>query len=214
MTAHTASAVWDFLNREDVSTAEFAAIAIGGLIAVVLLFFGIKKCVAFTKETGVSAHSLIKIALFAAGPLFMSILAIFRINLPLAIPIVIAVIAGIIILIWNITTLGIGYGILFTILHLLGGFFVGLGIGGLILMVVFGIAVYLFTGGKILPGDSSGGTASGYVYDLQTNERFHVSALNGVQQIQRGGDWVIIRPGAYAGEYIDDYGNRYADSDN
>lgn len=209
MAAFAGSSVMEVLNRTDVGIPEFAAIAIGGLLAVVLLFFGIRRCVAFTKATDIHMHSLLKILLFSAGPLLASVFAIFHIEIPYTIPTVIAAVTGIVILGWNIAAAGIGYGSLFTVLHLLGGFFVGLGIGGLILMAVFGLALYFFGAFNITPGCESGGSSSD-IYDVHTNEIFHVSAMNGNHQIYRGG-WIPIRAGVYAGRYIDDYGNEYAD---
>ena len=210
MKANTLS-VWDFLNRTDISTGEFIMVALGGLIAVLLLFFSLRACVRYSKLTGIQAHSVIKILLFASGPLFVSVLAIFHIEIPYVIPIILTVITGLVVVVWNILSFGAGYGILFSVLHLAAGFFVGLGIGGIILMGVFIVALLLIRPFD-LPGGSGAGTASSYVHDVQTNESFYVTEMKGVQQIQRNGDWVVIRPGVYAGRYIDDYGNEYADS--
>lgn len=209
MTAIACSSVMEFLNRTDVGIPEFAMIAIGGLFAVLLMFFGIRRCVAFTRATGINMHSLLKILLFSAGPLLASVFAIFHIEIPLAIPIVIAAVTGVIILGWNIAAAGIGYGSLFTALHLLGGFFAGLGMGGVILMAVFGLALYLFGAFDFFPKAGSAGCSS-EVYDVRTSEIYHVSEMNGNHQIYRGG-WIPIRAGVYAGRYIDDYGNEYAD---
>ena len=155
-------------------------------------------------------HSGAKIIVAAVGPMIASLLAVFGINVPVVLLAIVTIALDIGIAIWNFYAAGVFYGLLFSVVHIVTGLFAGLGVGGIVIMGVFVVAVLLI--GPLDSGKSSSGSASGYIYDVQTNESFYVNQMNGVQQIQRNGNWVTIRPGVYAGRYIDDYGNEYADS--
>lgn len=190
-----------------------AALVIGALILVFVFYIIVKACRSVEEMSGRPAHTLIKTIIIAAIPTVCGVLELLGIDIGIPHKIIWACVIGtcVLVAVWNLKVYGPIGGIMFTIMHIVFGIVASLGVLSLVFVAIFVIAVYFFGSGGI-DGSSASGSSSvpSTVTNVATNERYHVTkGVNGESYIYLNGNSVILRPGAFAGRFIDDYGNEY-----
>ncbi|MGN0468010.1 MAG: hypothetical protein ACI4GY_04740 [Acutalibacteraceae bacterium] len=200
----------DFFEHlvENPSVEEILAVGLGGLVIGALFIFAAILCVKIERNSGVNSHSIVKIILIATGPTIVSVLAFFGLEAPTKIGLIASVICAAVVTLWNIFSLGLFRGLLFSVVHIVIGFLAGMSIVAVAgIALIFGV-ISLFGGlSGGISGASSAGAVPEYVRNLSTGETYYVTEHNGVLWLDECG--VIIRPSDYSGRYIDDGGNEY-----
>ncbi|MGN1347971.1 MAG: hypothetical protein ACI4VI_03405 [Acutalibacteraceae bacterium] len=200
----------DFFEQliEEPSVGEILTVGIISLVVGAFIIFATVICVRIERNSDVSSHSIVKITLIAIGPTVVSVLAFFGLEAPTKIGLIASVICAAVVTVWNILSLGLFKGLIFSVVHIVVGFLAGMSI-----IAVAGIALILgiisifgnFSGG--LDNGSTALTVPEYVRNINTGETYYVTEHSGVLWLDECG--VIIRPGAYDGRFIDDSGNEY-----
>lgn len=209
--------MWDkiteFLNS-DVSglssgTIFFAFIV--AAIAIVAFIFLVKTCLKIEKISGRKAFSLVKIIMVALFPTVFNLAALVRWEIPLSVIGVLTVILCAAVFAWNLLTYGLVCGLMFTIMHIVTGFALSLGIAAL----VFGVAAIAIMSPlakeavKVPSPEASGETPDG-VCDVNTGENFDIMVgANGSLFLNSGGRDSVLYPGESLNSYYDSDGNRY-----
>ena len=200
------------LFTKQASGSEIILICIGSVLLIALTIFLIKVCKDFVKMSGKKSYSIVKIILIALFPTIFNIAAVFNYLLPMKLIFLLTLIMCIVVVVWNLRVYGPVGGLMLSFLHIVGGLVSGLMIAAFVLMIVF-FVIMLVTGSFNI-ADTGSSTSDGgvpeYVQDINTNETFYVHDFKGASmKIIRNGDYIVIRPGDYAGRYYDDYGHFY-----
>lgn len=200
----------DFFEQliEEPSVGEILTVGIVSLVVGAFFIFVTVICVRIERNSDVSSHSILKIILIAIGPTIVSVLAFFGLEAPTKVGLIASVICAAVVTVWNILSLGLFKGLIFSVVHIVIGFLAGMSI-----IAVAGIALIL--GIISIFGNFSGGLDNGntaltvpeYVRNINSGETYYVTEHSGVLWLDEYG--VIIRPGAYDGRFIDDSGNEY-----
>ncbi|MGN0444517.1 MAG: hypothetical protein ACI4F5_07885 [Acutalibacteraceae bacterium] len=200
----------DFFEQliEEPSVGEILTVGIVSLVVGAFFIFATVICVSIERNSDVSSHSILKIILIAIGPTIVSVLAFFGLEAPTKVGLIASVICAAVVTVWNILSLGLFKGLIFSVVHIVIGFLAGMSI-----IAVAGIALIL--GIISIFGNFSGGLDNGntaltvpeYVRNINSGETYYVTEHSGVLWLDECG--VIIRPGAYDGRFIDDSGNEY-----
>lgn len=203
----------ELLNRKaDASTFIVAGIAVIGVLLLVFLFIKLVKiCFTMERQTGRSAYTLIKTILIAAAPTVYTVLALLEIDIdiPFSVFITISIAMFLIVLIWNIKTYHVLGGICFSVVHGVFGALACLGVGMLVFIGIFLIAM-VFLGGSSGTSTGSSTSSPSMIRDVNNGMTYHVQkGTNGELYVEDNGRSCILRSSDYSGRYFDDMGNEY-----
>lgn len=200
-----------FLNsRVD---AKSILIVILLLIVGIFLFFRfiklVKTCVYVEQESGISAFTLLKVVLIAVVPTIYNVFAMLDADVDeyFKISAIITAVACIVVLIWNVKSFGVIFGIRFSIMHICFGLFASVAISALAIIAVIGVVLMLFGGASSSTSSSSSSTPE-YVRDPDTGELIYIEkGVNG--ELYKAGTSEVLRQSDYSGRYIDSDGNDF-----
>ncbi len=181
------------------------------LCLVILRFFIfiVKTCFSLERQSGKASHTLLKTILIAIVPTLYGIADTLSFSdaIPQKIIIPACAVFCIIVALWNVFTYGLIGGALFTVIHIVFGLLASLGISALIFIGFALVVLYLFSA---QPKPSATGSAPSLVRDVSNGQTYYVyKGLNGELYVQDHGRDSVLYPTDYAGEYIDNSGNRY-----
>lgn len=191
------------------------------LIVILLLIVGIflllkfiklvKICVYVEQESGISAFTLPKIVLIAIVPTIYNVFAMLdaEVDKYFKMIAIITAVVCLVVLLWNMKSFGIIYGVMFSVMHICFGLLASVAISALAIVAVVGVVLMLFGGmsGGSVTSTSSTSTPE-YVRNPDTGELIYVEkGVNGELYIE--GTSTVLRQSDYSGRYIDSNGNEY-----
>lgn len=191
------------------SIGLLAVLFIVSLILLFLFYIIIKACRSVEAMSGRPAHTLIKTIIIAAIPTVCGVLELIGVEISISHNIIWACVIGacVLVAVWNFKVYGPIGGVMFTVMHVVFGVVASFGVFAVVFMLIF-IAVLFLVGKPVDPSTSNSSPST--VTNVATNERYHVTkGVNGESYINLNGADAILRPGAFAGRFIDDYGNEY-----
>lgn len=201
----------DFLNQP---ASEKGWIALVGMLIGLAVFSYIFYIIAkasfqLEKYSGRASHTIAKTILIAFFPTVLGALELFKIEVPVPekLFIVLTVVTGVIVVIWNFIVYGWIGGIMFSIVHAVFGLLASLGMVSLVMIAI--VLVVLFFAGAVggSPAGSSGSNVTS-VRNVKTGQVYNVSVgANGETYIAGGGR--LYTDEDYSGYYYDSYGNEY-----
>lgn len=202
----------DLMNKDaDATSILLVALALIAIIVLILIFIkNVRICFTMENQTGKSAHTLIKTGMIAVAPTIFTVLSLLKIDIPVPFPVFIgiSVVMFFIVVIWNIKTYHLLGGLAFSVVHGVFGALACLGVGMLVFVGIFLIAM-LFLGGS--PCSSTSQTSSpSMIRDVNNGMTYHVQkGVNGELYVEDNGRSCILRASDYSGKYFDDMGNEY-----
>lgn len=199
-------------QKADASTFVIAGIAvIGALLGIFLFIKLVKICFIMEKQTNRNAYSIIKTGLIAAAPSVYTVLALLKVDIPIPFSVFIAISVAMffIVVIWNIKTYHILGGIAFSVVHGVFGALACLGVGMLVFVGIFLVAM-LFVGGSSGSSTTSSASSPSMIRDVNNGMTYHVQkGVNGELYVEDNGRSCILRASDYSGRFFDDMGNEY-----
>lgn len=190
------------------STGQFLLVLIGGIIGITLYGVLVRMCHNFAFNTGKQPHSALKIGLIALAPFLTMVVAMFQIEIPYRYCLILMILCSVIVLIWNLTTLGVFGGILFSVMHIVAGFLAGVSVAAMIIVGIFAIILIFFGEGGSIDTSENSSVSGNCVRDLETGEVFYVeTGINGVKYVKDRD--AVLRNSDYSGQFFDDNGHRY-----
>lgn len=203
--------ITEILSRDtaELSSMGLVFLCIGVLLFVLLNIFFIRLGRAVVATSGKTSFTVVKIIMVALFPTILNIMALFKKDLPLTLVLIMTAVMSIIVVIWNFLTFGPLKGLLLSYLHIAGGIVAGLMIASFVLLAVVMI-IMMFIKPFELPSTGTGGAAPEYVRSLNSGVTYYVQKnASGEMTIDTNGGIRVLRPGDYAGRYVDGFGGTY-----
>lgn len=201
----------EFLSRDtsELSSTGLVFICIGVLLFVLLNIFFIRLGRVIVATSGKTSFTVIKIIMVALFPTILNIAALFNYDLSLGIILILTAVMSIIVVVWNLLTFGLAKGLLLSYLHIVGGIVAGLMIASFVLLGIVMI-IMIFIKPFEMPSTGNSGSPPEYVRDLNTGETYYVNTnASGELTIDTSNGYRVLRPGDYAGRYVDGFGGSY-----
>lgn len=213
----------NLINQLDSITLSVGEIFLGIFIFIAflaLIFFMYSICKKRLQKLNRKGFLAFKSFLVAIGPILFQILALINKPLPDKVYIIIILISIIVIFIWNIISIGLFYGILYTILNICLGALASIGF-----LIALGFAIVGIGGiiSSIMDGDSKttkSGTTSSTTSNNKPMPEYVTNANNETIYVEKGlygqryVNGKILRKSDFENRYYDDDGNYYVSYDN
>lgn len=186
-------------------------LCLAALFLIFLVILAIRIACHIERISDTPAYSLIKSILLGIFPGLYFGLSSMDIVIPENIVIIASMVVFLIVVIWNFRSFGAFGGFILTFVHCLYAFLLVLCVMSIAFIVVAGAVLFIATAasGSSIASSSSSSVPS-TVRNPATGEVYHtLQGVNGEGYININGREIKIRPGAYSGRYIDDYGNEY-----